>query len=548
MNVAPTILVVDDNAPALKATARILTQAGYDVAQAVDGESALREVRARRPSLVLLDVVLPDISGPEVLRQIRAEPALAGISVVLLSAQQITPEQQATGLDAGADGYIARPIASAELLARVRSQLRQRELTERLRASEQQFASAFAHAPIGMGLVSPEGRFLKVNCALCEMLGYPETELLAQTFQVITHPADLDRDLANVQQLLEGGVESYQVEKRYFHRSGHLVWALLSVSLVRDAAGRPIHFVSQIQDITQRKQGEAALDQAHQELVVASRQAGMAEIATGVLHNVGNVLNSVNVSATLIADQVRRSKGANVAKLTALFAEHRTDLAAFLTQDPRGQMIPGYLETLTESLAQEQTALIAELDHLRKNVGHIKDIVGMQQSYAGTSGSVEPVALIELVEDALRMNASSLARHDVELVRDFQVRPVVRAEKHKIMQIVVNLVRNAQLACDEGGRPDKRIIVRIAGDAHRARLSVSDNGVGISAENLTRIFSHGFTTRQHGHGFGLHSCALAAQELGGSLAVHSDGPGRGATVVLELPLPADSPTHENSVH
>jgi len=532
---APSILVVDDNAPALKATVRILEQAGYDVAQAVDGVSALRAIRARRFGLVLLDVVLPDLAGPEVLRQIHADPALAGVSVVLLSSMAIKPEQQAEGLDAGADGYITRPLANAELLARVRSHLRQRELTEQLRASEQQFSSAFVHAAIGMSLIAPDGRFLKVNRALCRILGYPEAELLARTFQGLTHPNDCEADLENMLRLLGGAVESCEREKRYLHREGSVVWALVSVSLVRDEAGRPLHFVSQVQDITARKLAEAALEKAHQELVAASRQAGMAEVATGVLHNVGNVLNSVNVSATLIADQVRRSKGANVAKLAALFAEHRTDLGTFLTGDPRGQMIPGYLATLTESLAQEQAELLTEIDHLRQNVGHVKDIVGMQQSYARTSGGIEPVALAELVEDALRMNASSLARHDVELVRDFQLRPVVGADKHKVMQVVVNLVRNAQLACDEGGRPDKRVTVRIAGDAQRAQISVSDNGVGIPAENLLRIFAHGFTTRQHGHGFGLHSCALAARELGGSLTVHSDGPGRGATFILELP-------------
>jgi signal transduction histidine kinase len=96
-------------------------------------------------------------------------------------------------------------------------------------------------------------------------------------------------------------------------------------------------------------------------------------------------------------------------------------------------------------------------------------------------------------------------------------------------------VRNATFACDETGRPDQRITVRIAGDPSRVRISVSDNGVGIPAENLTRIFSHGFTTKQDGHGFGLHSGALAAKELGGSLSVQSDGPGHGATFTLELP-------------
>ena len=288
-------------------------------------------------------------------------------------------------------------------------------------------------------------------------------------------------------------------------------------------------------EIADRKRAEEKVIKAQQELLVASRQAGMAEVATGVLHNVGNVLNSVNVSATLVADHVRHTKAANVAKVAALLAGHQADLAAFLTADPRGRMIPGYLRTLSEALAEEQKTVIAELDHLRKNIEHIKDIVAMQQNFAKTSGFIETVALTELVEDALRMNVTSLTRHDVELVRDFQIRPMVRTDKHKVVQILINLVRNAKHACDDTGRPDKRITVRIAGQAQSVQVSVSDNGVGIPAENLTRIFNHGFTTKKTGHGFGLHSGALAAKELGGALSVHSDGPGTGATFVLSFP-------------
>jgi signal transduction histidine kinase len=144
------------------------------------------------------------------------------------------------------------------------------------------------------------------------------------------------------------------------------------------------------------------------------------------------------------------------------------------------------------------------------------------------------------VEDALRVNASSLARHHVEIVRDFQVQPVISTDKHKVLQILVNLVRNAKDACNETGHTDKRIVVRMTDAPHAVRISVTDNGVGISAANLVRVFNHGFTTKPKGHGFGLHSGALAAQELGGSLTVQSDGPGQGATFTLELPFEPDA--------
>ena len=162
-------------------------------------------------------------------------------------------------------------------------------------------------------------------------------------------------------------------------------------------------------------------------------------------------------------------------------------------------------------------------------------------------GVVEPLDPVMMMEDSLRMNAGSLLRHDVRIVREFQFVPAVLGEKAKVLQILVNLIRNAKLACDESGQASKVVTLGIEPaprsdsatqeDAapERVRLIVRDNGVGIPAENLTRIFGHGFTTRRDGHGFGLHSAANAAREMKGSLTVHSAGPGQGSAFTLELP-------------
>jgi signal transduction histidine kinase len=293
-------------------------------------------------------------------------------------------------------------------------------------------------------------------------------------------------------------------------------------------------------EIASKEKAQTELNNLHRQLLDTSRQAGMAEVATSVLHNVGNVLNSVNVSATLVAEQVRRSKSPNVGKLSDLLHQHRTDLGDYLVNDPKGKIIPAYLMTLKDELAKEQSSILTELDSLHKNIGHIKDIVAMQQSYAKTSGVVETVSIPDLIEDAIRMNAGSLARHDVDVAREYHVRPVVTLEKNKALQILVNLVRNAKYACDESGRIDKLLTISTTADDGHVIITVSDNGVGIPAENLTRIFAHGFTTRKHGHGFGLHSGALAAKELGGSLTARSDGPGLGASFTLTLPYTQES--------
>jgi signal transduction histidine kinase len=160
----------------------------------------------------------------------------------------------------------------------------------------------------------------------------------------------------------------------------------------------------------------------------------------------------------------------------------------------------------------------------------------MQQNYAKISGVTDTIKVTDLVEDALRMNAGALARHEVELIREYSEVPPIIVEKHKVLQILVNLIRNAKYACDDSGRPDKQLRVRITGTGDGVQIAVIDNGIGIPPENLSRIFNHGFTTRKGGHGFGLHGGALTAKELGGELNVYSEGHQQGAAFTLKLPL------------
>jgi len=261
----------------------------------------------------------------------------------------------------------------------------------------------------------------------------------------------------------------------------------------------------------------------------------MAEVATGVLHNVGNVLNSLNVSSTVIAAGLRQSKPDALVKVCSLLDEHAEDLGAFLAQDPKGRLVPQFLRSFARHAEEERARLLAEIDSLQRNIDHIKEIVTMQQSYATMTGMVEAIDPVTLMEDALRMNSSALARHQISVVREFEPVAPVLAERGKVLQILVNLIRNAKHALGEGRAAGKVLTLRLEpGPRDTVRFIVRDNGVGIPAENLPRIFAHGFTTRADGHGFGLHSSARAAKQLQGSLAVHSDGPGRGATFTLEL--------------
>lgn len=292
-------------------------------------------------------------------------------------------------------------------------------------------------------------------------------------------------------------------------------------------------------ELKARVRAAIRMSQVQTELHAKSRQAGMAEIATTVLHNVGNVLNSVNVSAELVSSQMRTSKAQGLGKVAQLMNEHVNDLSDFLTRDHKGKMLPGYLLKLAEVVTAEQQGIIEELGRLTKGVDHIKTIVAAQQSYAVAVSVVETVPVPELIDDALRMSAGSLARQEVTVVKEIADLPLLSLDRHRVLLILVNLISNAKQALD--GVVDRSPCITLdasLADGSVLRITVADNGNGIAPEYLARIFSHGFTTRKDGHGFGLHSCALAAQEMGGSLTVHSDGAGQGATFTLDIPLDA----------
>lgn len=275
------------------------------------------------------------------------------------------------------------------------------------------------------------------------------------------------------------------------------------------------------------------------QLIKASRQAGMADVATGVLHNVGNVLNSVNVSINVVRDKVRNSRVSQLEKAVLLLTEHRRDLATFLSSDERGKMLPEFLALGTAGLVAERDATLVELRSMDECVDHIKKVVNVQQSFASAPDVAAPTPVAELIEDAIKLNDASLDRHGIKVIRKYDLEGEIVTDRHKVLQILINLISNAKQAVMASDRADRQIVLMVVrGGPDRIRLAVADNGIGIPNENLTRIFNHGFTTKQDGHGFGLHAAALAARELRGRLSVVSGGPGSGACFTLELPTKA----------
>ncbi len=362
-----------------------------------------------------------------------------------------------------------------------------------LRASEQQFSSAFEHAPIGIGLLSPEGRWLKVNSAVCNMLGYTASELLEMTFQQIAPPEDVDMDLENIHRLLDGTIAIYEREKRYIHKDGRHVWALLSVAIAKDEAGCPIHFIAHIQDITDRKVLE-------QQFLRAQRIESIGTLAGGIAHDLNNVLAPIMMSIDLLRD-------------------HITD--------------PNALDIL---------------DLVGKSARRGADMVGQVLTFArGVEGGSEEMQVSEIIQDLLRIVRDTFPKN-IQTESDVGSELwLVTGDPTQIHQVLLNLCVNSRDAMPEGGiitLKAENVII----DEHYAamnldsspgpylKIGVEDTGHGIPSGIIDRLFDPFFTTKEIGKGTGLGlSTSLAIiKSHGGFIRAYSD-PGEGARFRIYLP-------------
>lgn len=392
-----------------------------------------------------------------------------------------------------------------------------------------------------------QSRFLKISKALANRLGISNPEDAVGKTDFDFNPPEKAREFfEDEQRIIRTGEPLINKVERQILPSGETIWASTTKVPLHDHGGHVVGIVGINRDITDLKLAEQKIEAINRELREASRQAGMAEVATGVLHNVGNVLNSVNVAAGVLSDRLNHSKSSGVSKLSKLLAERQGDIGHFLSADERGRQVPAYLQQLAEHLEKEQADMRKELHELLMNVEHIKEIVATQQNYARVLGVAEVVHLSEVMEDAIKIHYGAYERHGIKLIREYDSIPQTAVDKHKVMQIIINFLANAKYACDAGKKDEKIVTVRIKRvKEDRVKLEVADNGIGIAPENLTRVFSQGFTTRKGGHGFGLHSGALAAKDLGGSISADSPGAGQGATFSLELPITQVCPTSKN---
>lgn len=378
-------------------------------------------------------------------------------------------------------------------------------------------------------------KFRNVNRGARENLGYSLDDLKTMT------PLDLNPDFENesfqqhIQPLVDGISSVVRFETRHRRKDGSLYSVGVNLQLSR--ADTDAQFVAIARDITEHNRTAAELHKLQQEHLESSRQAGKAEIATGVLHNVGNVLNSVNVSVNLLTDRLITGRSDKLQKAVAMLEEHADDPGSFFTSDEKGRRLPTYLRRLSESLSEDRDFMLAEVESLCAKIDHIKEVVQLQQTHAKRGGHIETIELSDLVETALTVNEASLGKHGIDIQRQFDDVPAIETDKHLVLQVLVNLISNAKNAITLHGSENRNLTIRLNRiDDSQVRVEVQDSGDGVAPENLDRIFTHGFTTRGDGHGFGLHSSANSATELGGTLTVFSEGPGQGATFTLQLPI------------
>ena len=418
------------------------------------------------------------------------------------------------------------------------------EITERkkaeadLRESEKRFQQVVENAGDWIWEVDVEGLYTYASPVVENILGYKPEEIIGKKHFYDFFAPEVKEDLKR------GAFEVFTRRENFkefvnpsIHRNGSTVILETSGTPIIDEKGNLRGYRGADRDITERTQKENELRKLNADLVLASRRAGMAELATDILHNVGNVLNSINVSASFIEEKVSNSKAANLKKVIDILADHTGDLGTFLTEDARGRHIPLYLTEAARFILEEQNMVIERLQSLTKNVEHLKQIIKAQQSYARSGGMQELTKIDEVIEDAVETNQAALDRYGIDLQFELAELPEFRMDKQRVLQILVNVISNAKQALTASEESEKVLAIRsYKHHEDTLRIEVSDNGIGISGENLPEIFTYGFTTKKKGHGFGLHSSAVAAREMGGSLTVHSDGPGHGATFTLEIPL------------
>lgn len=497
---APLILVVEDN-PDMNAFVSEVLAEHYRVATACDGQEGMEQALALHPDLIITDVMMPGISGDQMALTLRCHPEMDDVPIVMLTAKA-DDGLRADMLRNAVQDYLHKPFSAYELLARVDGLVTEwRRKTLALRESETRFRATFEQAAVGIAHVAPDGRWLRVNHKLCDIVGYSPEEMLRQSFQEITHPEDLDGDLSQMQRLLTGEIDTYTLDKRYIRKGGQPIWINLTVSLVRDTDGAPAYFISVIEDIQRRKDSETEVRRLNAEL---ERRV---DERTKALQVVNQELESF-----------------------AYAVSH--DLRA-----PLRAMI-GFGEALSEECGDavqgDARLYVDEILAASRNMGELIDGLLLLSRCGRGELRRDLVDLSELAKQILGELATANPDRRVEC----QVEPALSAwgDRRLIEVVMRNLLANSWKYTAKTAAPTIRFFAEDNGSERY--YCVADNGAGFDTRHAGKLFKP--FSRLHrqdefpGIGIGLATVQRVVQRHGGSIQAEGT-PNKGATFQFSLP-------------
>ena len=373
----------------------------------------------------------------------------------------------------------------------VRNVTERHRAASKLRDSEQQFRVAFTHSAIGMALVSLDGHFLQVNGTLCRILGYSETELLSTKFQSLTVPEDLALDLAHVRKAIAGEISHFEIEKRYLHKDGRVVWALLTAALVRDTSDKPLYFVSQVHDISERRQAQIEIERARLELAHMSRVSLVGQLTASLAHELLQPITAVTINAA----------------------------AGLQATEPEAP--------------SEARALFQDIFDSGRRAGNVvKNVMGMLKKDNPPHMRVDLNRLIQEVAHVMR---SELLGHHVNLTVNLDsANAEIKGNPVELQQVLLNLMLNATEAMGSIPVIERKLVITTAVRSDTVELNVRDSGVGAPPEVMKRIFDPFVTTKATGVGVGLAICAQIISAHKGKLLAENN-PDRGMTFRCILP-------------
>jgi PAS domain S-box-containing protein len=555
------VLIAEDDTASRVILEKHLKDWGYEVLSAQNGSQAWQIIQEQKPQIVIIDWMMPKIDGLELCRRIRAEQNHRYTYIIFLTSR-MENEDVVTALDTGADDYLCKPFDKKVLRSRMAVGARTINYEDELRKSEERYHWITNSITDYMfTIMVSAGRIAEIlhSDSSIAVTGYSSQELNKNPslwFEMV-HKDDQQRTSQQLDKCAAGEIVE-PVEYRIIRKDGVLRWVKSTVVQHPDKSGSSVSYDCLLQDITEIKNAEEQmriakekaedtqarleklnlqLEITYKRLMETSHNAGMAEVAANVLHNVGNALNSINVSAGIVIEKIANSEIGNLTKLAELLGRQNADLAEFLANDPQGKHILTYLSEVSSHLSQQQAETVEKLRSLMKNVEHVKSIVQMQQLYAGTCAQQDSVLLNELIESAIEINNAGLERHNIEVVREYDDIGSILIDRQRTLQILVNLMDNAEYALSKSDRKPKVLRIRTTkSGSSKVRIEVIDNGIGINPTHLDAIFEGGYTTKQAGHGFGLRNCLVAAKDMEATLTAKSEGLNQGATFILELPL------------